>query len=76
MLTNRPVIVSSESVVAIDVSFADDVVYFTGDGQIGASLERGDRVEVRQSKARTFLIKSPTRNYYEILRTKLSWGER
>ncbi len=76
MLTNRPLIVPSSSTVAIDVSFADDVVYFTGDGQIGASLEPGDRVEVRQSSARTQLIKSPTRDYFEILRTKLSWGER
>jgi NAD+ kinase len=76
MLTNRPLIVPSTSVVAIDVSFADDVVYFTGDGQIGANLEAGDRVEVRQSKARTFLVKSPNRDYFEILRTKLSWGER
>ncbi len=76
MLTNRPLIVSSSSVIAIDVSFADDVVYFTGDGQIGANLEAGDRVEVRQSAARTHLVKSPTRDYFEILRTKLSWGER
>lgn len=76
MLTNRPLIVPSSSVVAIDVSFADDVVYFTGDGQIGANLEAGDRVEVRQSAARTHLVKSPNRDYYEILRTKLSWGER
>ena len=76
MLTNRPLIVPSTSTVAIDISFADDVVYFTGDGQIGANLEPGDRVEVCQSAARTHLIKSPSRDYYEILRTKLSWGER
>ena len=76
MLTNRPLIVSSSSVVAIDVSFADDVVFFTGDGQIGANLEPGDRVEIRQSGSRTQLVKSPTRDYFEIFRTKLSWGER
>lgn len=76
MLTNRPLIVPSSSTVAIDINFADDVVFFTGDGQVGANLEPGDRVEVRQSSARTQLIKSPTRDYFEILRTKLSWGER
>lgn len=75
-LTNRPLIVPSTSTVAIDVSFADDIVYFTGDGQVGANLEPGDRVEIRQSGARTQLIKSPVRDYFEILRTKLSWGER
>ncbi len=76
MLTNRPLIVPSSSTVAIDISFADDVVYFTGDGQVGTSLEPGDRVEVRQSAARTHLVKSPNRDYFEILRAKLSWGER
>lgn len=76
MLTNRPLIVPSCSTVAIDINFTDDVVYFTGDGQIGANLELGDRVEIGQSAARTQLIISPTRDYFEILRTKLSWGER
>ncbi len=76
MLANRPLIVPSTSTIAIEISFTEDVVYFTGDGQIGMSLEPGDRVEVRQSTARTHLINSPSRDYYEILRTKLSWGER
>lgn len=76
MLTNRPLIVPSSSTIAIDISFADDVVYFTGDGQVGTNLEPGDRVEIRQSDARTHLVKSPNRDYFEILRTKLSWGER
>lgn len=76
MLTNRPLIVSSRATISVDINFADDVVYFTGDGQVGASLRPGDRIEICRSKARTLLIKSPHRDYFEILRTKLSWGER
>lgn len=76
MLTNRPLIVSSRSTISVDINFADDVVYFTGDGQVGASLQPGDRIEICRSEARTLLIKSPHRDYFEILRTKLSWGER
>lgn len=76
MLTNRPLIVSSRSTISVDISFADDVVYFTGDGQVGTSLQPGDRIEICRSEARTLLIKSPHRDYFEILRTKLSWGER
>lgn len=76
MLTNRPVVVWSRSVIEIDVTFQDDVVFFTADGQVGRKLQPGDRVEVRRSEARTRLVTSPNKDYFEILRTKLSWGER
>jgi len=76
MLTNRPIVVWSKSMIEVEVSFEDDVVFFTADGQVGRKLLPGDILEVRRSEARTRLISSPTRDYFEILRTKLSWGER
>ena len=76
MLTNRPIMVWSRSVIEIKVSFEDDVVFFTGDGQVGRKLLPGDRVEVRRSKSRTRLVSSPSKDYFEILRTKLNWGQR
>lgn len=76
MLTNRPIIVSDEARIQIEVKFDDDVVFFTADGQVGRKLLPGDLVEVRKSQSRTLLIASPSKDYFEILRTKLSWGER
>ncbi len=76
MLTNRPIIVWSRSVIEIKVKFEDDVVFFTADGQVGRKLLPGDVVEVRRSESRTRLVSSPSKDYFEILRTKLSWGER
>lgn len=76
MLTNRPIVVWSRSVIEIEVKFEDDVVFFTADGQVGRKLLPGDRVEVRRSESRTRLVNSPSKDYFEILRTKLSWGER
>ena len=76
MLTNRPIMVWSRSVIEIKVNFEDDVVFFTGDGQVGRKLLPGDRVEVRRSEARTRLVSSPSKDYFEILRTKLNWGQR
>ncbi len=76
MLTNRPVIVSDEAVIRIEVKFQDEDVVFTADGQVGMPLRGGDVVEVRRSPATTLLIQSPSRDYFEILRTKLRWGER
>jgi len=76
MLTNRPLIVSNESVIGIEVKCEDEDVVFTADGQQGMPLQRGDRVEVRKSKHRTLLIKSQTKDYFKVLRAKLRWGER
>lgn len=76
MLTNRPIIIWSRSVIEIEVKFQDDVVFFTADGQVGHKLLPGDRVEIRRSELRTRLVSSPSREYFQILRTKLSWGER
>ena len=76
MLTNRPIMVWSRSVIDIKVNFEDDVVFFTADGQVGHKLLPGDRVEVRRSESRTRLVSSPSKDYFEILRTKLSWGQR
>ncbi len=76
MLTNRPIMVWSRSVIEIMVNFEDDVVFFTADGQVGHKLIPGDRVEVRRSESRTRLVTSPSKDYFEILRTKLNWGQR
>jgi NAD+ kinase len=54
----------------------DEDVVFTADGQVGMPLKWGDVVEVRKSKSSTYLVKSPTKDYFEILRAKLRWGER
>ncbi len=76
MLTNRPLIVSDEAIIRIEVKFQDEDVVFTADGQVGMPLQGGDVVEVRKSRATTRLVNSPSRDYFQILRTKLRWGER
>lgn len=76
MLTNRPIIVSDEVVIHVEVKFEDEEVMLTADGQVGMPLAGGDVVEVRKSPHSTLLIKSPHRDYFEVLRTKLRWGER
>ncbi len=75
-LTNRPLIVAGNAVIRIEVKFQDQHVVLTADGQVGVPLQGGDVVELRQSNNRTLLVKSPTKDYFEVLRTKLRWGER
>jgi NAD+ kinase len=76
MLTNRPMIVSADSSIRVEVMFQDEDVVLTADGQVGTPLLAGDIVEVQQATNRTRLILSPDKDYFEILRTKLRWGER
>ena len=76
MLTNRPIIVSDESVIRIEVKFQNEEVAMTADGQVGMPLLGGDVVEIRRSAHPTLLVLSPTKDYFQILRTKLKWGER
>ena len=74
MLTNRPLIVSDEAVIRVRVQFRDDDVAFTADGQVGIPLHGCDEVEIRKARIGTLLVKSPSKEYFEVLRKKLLWG--
>ncbi|MEW6144760.1 MAG: NAD(+)/NADH kinase [Thermodesulfobacteriota bacterium] len=75
-LTNRPLVVSNEMKVEIKITTQQPDTYLTLDGQIGMRLRTGDVIEVRRSDTLVKLIKSPFRDYFTILKTKLMWGER
>ena len=76
-LTNRPIVITDDSIVSVTVtSTFDENVYLTLDGQVGFELQEGDSVEVRRALKTTALVMSRSKDYFEILRTKLKWGER
>jgi NAD+ kinase len=76
-LTNRPVVIPASSAVRIQpVMEARDEVFVTFDGQEGCQLRAGDEIGVRSADTPLRLIKPSTRSYFEVLRTKLKWGER
>lgn len=75
-LTNRPLVVSSEMKVEIKVTTQEPDTYLTLDGQIGVRLKTGDLIEVKRTDTSVKLIKSPFRDFFSILKTKLMWGER
>src|SRR5271156_18047 len=76
MLTNRPLVVPDTSRVEIDFVEVSDPVFLTLDGQIGFQLEPKDRVVITKSKSKVQFVSPPRLTYYEILRSKLRWGER
>lgn len=75
-LTNRPIVVPSNAAIRVTLRSFGDTVFFSPDGQKGARLYNGDKVEARDYGMPVSLIKLPSRSYYEILREKLKWGER
>jgi len=75
-LTNRPIILDDKNEIRVQLKSGDDNVYLTMDGQVGVKMNIGDQVKVCKSPKNITLIKSPFRNYFEVLKEKLKWGER
>ena len=75
-LSSRPMIISSDSTIKVQLLTAGEEVYLTLDGQRGDLMEKGDVVEVKRSDIELHLISSPKRNYFDLLQEKLGWGER
>jgi NAD+ kinase len=75
-LTNRPLIISDESIIRIELMSESEDVFLTVDGQVGVRIERHDRVVIQKSAKTLSLVKTPFRSYFEILKKKLKWGER
>jgi NAD+ kinase len=77
MLTNRPLVISDEATVELSLRHAQEGdAHLTLDGQRGFPLLPRDSVRVTRSPRSVRLVKAPGRDYYEVLRTKLKWGER
>jgi NAD+ kinase len=74
-LSDRPVIVPDTSIVELRLSESADAVFLTLDGQTGVPMQRGDRVRITRAAERLKLIQPPNKTYFEILRSKLKWGE-
>ncbi|MHB8542777.1 MAG: NAD(+)/NADH kinase [Leptospirales bacterium] len=74
-LSHRPLLLPEQVRLEILIKKGDSVTA-TFDGQIDVPLIAGDLVEITRSQAKTTLIVSPNRNYFEVLRDKLRWGDR
>ncbi len=73
-LSNRPIALPDTVVVTACLTSMSEDVSLTLDGQIGFPLLPRDVVEIKKSRYKMKLIKHPEKSYYEILRTKLKWG--
>ncbi|MCX6562359.1 MAG: NAD(+)/NADH kinase [Candidatus Aminicenantes bacterium] len=73
-LSFRPIVISSDTRIRIELLTSGEEVYLTFDGQRGGAMVNGDVVEVRRAKHALNLVSSPQRNYFGLLSEKFSWG--
>lgn len=75
-LNFRPLVISDAATVEIVQGSANENAYLTLDGQVGFTLRHRDVIKVVRSEHTITLLKAPGKNYFQILRAKLKWGER
>lgn len=75
ILTNRPLVVPNEMEITVKV-LTEGSSYLTLDGQETVKVGLNDEIKLKRSESTVKLVKSPFRDYFSILKTKLMWGER
>ena len=73
-LSVRPVVVSSEEAIEIEVLEAGGKIIMTKDGQAGEEIEMEEKVTVKKSGRVTRLVVRDNYNFYTLVREKLGWG--
>ena len=75
-LTNRPLVVRDTAIIEVRLIVTREHAYLTVDGQQGIPLGEGDVVQISKSDCQVKLFKLTSRSFFDVLRTKLKWGER
>ncbi len=73
-LTVRPLILRLDSELTIRIPSYSGEVFLSLDGQISLPLQGEDVVKISRAKRTVKFVRSPSKSYFEILRTKLNWG--
>lgn len=75
ILTNRPVVIPDTSTLELTLNSRNDSVWLTIDGQVGQTIEAGDKVLCRLSEKSVRLVAPPRMHFFDVLRDKLKWGD-
>ena len=74
-LTHRALVVRDSAQIEIVVKTGSEEAYLSIDGQVGMPMYDGDRVMCRKSEYAVKLLRI-RKTFFEVLRTKLKWGQR
>ncbi len=76
LLTMRPLVVRGDARLRVRVVDGAEPTYLTVDGQESEELRGGDELLCWRSAFKVRLLKVGSGSFYDVLRTKLKWGER
>ncbi|ACD66724.1 ATP-NAD/AcoX kinase [Sulfurihydrogenibium sp. YO3AOP1] len=72
-LTDRPIILPTLEPITIKMISKEKDAWLTLDGQEGTQIFYGDEIVVKQSPYYAHIVRTPYKNYFDILREKLNW---
>ena len=75
-LTNRPLLVRDTAEIVLIVRTSQEGAFLSVDGQVGMPVQDSDRIVCARSKLEVKLVRLQNRTFFDVLRTKLKWGER
>ena len=76
LLTIRPIVVPGGSRISVTVDVVPHETYLTVDGQEAVELLLNDRIDCYRSEQSIHLLRLQQNGLFNVLRSKLSWGER
>lgn len=74
-LTHRPLVVTDKAQIELRVEAGAEECYLSVDGQVGMPIRQGDRILCRRAEHNVKLMRT-RRTFFDVLRTKLKWGQR
>ncbi|AEH44796.1 ATP-NAD/AcoX kinase [Thermodesulfatator indicus DSM 15286] len=75
MLSARPIVIPADKKLSASLLYKAEEVHVIIDGYINFILSHEDRLQIKKAPRTLKLVRSPTRDYFEILRIKLGWAE-
>lgn len=76
LLTIRPMVVRGDARLTISIEGVPDQTFLTVDGQEAIALKVGDELRCRRSQYSVKLLRLGASGFFDVLRSKLKWGER
>jgi NAD+ kinase len=76
LLTLRPIVVRGDTNIAVNLVGVPDQTFLTIDGQEAILMKVGDELHCRRSVHTVKLVRLGATGFFDVLRSKLKWGER
>jgi NAD+ kinase len=74
-LTHRPLVVPDKATIELRVETSAEEAFLSIDGQVGVPVKQGDRLTCHRASHTVKLLRMK-RTFFEVLRSKLKWGQR